>query len=115
MFSDNTSEGDKQRGRQILQIHKETMNERYLRLPVFVGRARSPVFAYLKDPVWKRIQGSKEKLLSKAGKEVLVKAVAQAIPTFFQWDALILQKKYVKQDALVELGEADTTLSIWPC
>ena len=40
------------------------------------------MFSYLKDKVWKRIQGWKEKLLSRAGKEILIKAVAQAIPTY---------------------------------
>ena len=66
----------------VLGITKETMNERYLGLPVHVGKSRSSVFGYLKDRVWQRIQGWKEKLLSRAGKEVLIKAVAQAIPTF---------------------------------
>lgn len=32
--------------------------------------------------IWKRIQGWNEKFLSWAGKEILIKAVAQAIPTF---------------------------------
>jgi hypothetical protein len=32
--------------------------------------------------VWKRIQGWKEKLLSKAGKEILIKTVVQAIPSY---------------------------------
>lgn len=36
-------------------------------------------FAFWKERLWKRIQGWKEKLLSKAGKETLIKAVAQAI------------------------------------
>jgi hypothetical protein len=40
------------------------------------------MFAYLKDRVWKKIQRWKEKLLSKAGKEISIKAVAQAIPTY---------------------------------
>ena len=46
-----------------------------------MGRSKEKTFAYLKDRVWKRIQGWKEKLLSKAEKEILIKVVAQAIPS----------------------------------
>jgi hypothetical protein len=46
-----------------------------------MGQSKSQTFSYLKDKVWKRIQGWKKKLLSKAGKDILIKAVAQGIPT----------------------------------
>jgi len=64
MISSNTDDCRKQEVMQELRITKESMNERYLGLPVHVGRSRSSVFAYLKDRIWKRIQGWKEKLLS---------------------------------------------------
>jgi hypothetical protein len=51
-------------------------------LPVYVGQLKKKAFEYLKEKIWARIQGWFEKLLSKAGKEVLIKAVAQAIPTY---------------------------------
>ena len=82
MFSTNTVGGKRREVMQALNIQKETMNERYLGLLVFVGRDKKRVFAYLKDRIWQRIQGWKEKMLSKAGKEILIKAVAQAIPTY---------------------------------
>jgi len=61
---------------------EETMNERYLGLPAHVGISISQIFKYLKDRVWQRIQGWKERFLSWAGKEILIKAIAKAIPTF---------------------------------
>jgi hypothetical protein len=51
-------------------------------LPVSVGRSKTNVFACLKERIWQHIQGWKEKLLLKAGKEIMIKAVAQAIPVF---------------------------------
>jgi hypothetical protein len=51
-------------------------------MPVHVGQCRTKVFPYLKKRIWLRIQGWKEKMLSWVGKEVLIKVVAQAIPTF---------------------------------
>jgi hypothetical protein len=63
-FSRNTSDEEKQEIKGMLDIQRETMNERYLGLPVHVGRSKTEVFAYLKDRVWNRIQGWKEFFLS---------------------------------------------------
>lgn len=65
-----------------LGVSCEGWNGKYLGLPVYVGKSRSKTFAYLKDRIWKAIQGWKEKMLSKMGKEILIKACAQAIPVF---------------------------------
>jgi hypothetical protein len=65
-----------------LGISHTTTNDRYLGLPVHIGKLRRKSFEYIKQKVWTRIQGWQEKLLSKAGKEILIKAVVQAIPTY---------------------------------
>ena len=82
MFSPNTRSDVREAVMRELSIRKETMNERYLDLPVFVGSNKSKVFAYMKERIWSRIQGWKEKILSQTGKDILIKVVAQAIPTF---------------------------------
>ena len=56
--------------------------EEYLDLPSMVGRNKRVSFEYLKQRVWKRLQGWEGKLLSQAGREVLIKSVIQAIPTY---------------------------------
>jgi hypothetical protein len=82
LFSPNTTAVKRGEVMQALDIQRETRSERYLGLPVYVGRSRTRVFGYLKERIWSRIQGWKERMLSRAGKEVMIKAVAQAIPTF---------------------------------
>ena len=47
-----------------------------------VGKNKRNTFNDFKEKLSKKLAGWKEKLLSKAGKEVLIKAVAQAIPTY---------------------------------
>ncbi len=56
--------------------------EKYLGLPAVVGRNKTQAFKGIRDRVVKRLEGWKERLLSKAGKEVLIKAVIQALPTY---------------------------------
>ena len=40
------------------------------------------MFAFVKERMWKKAHGWKEKLLSRAGKEVLMKSVLQSIPSY---------------------------------
>jgi hypothetical protein len=61
MFSGNTRDAKKGEVMQILEIQKETMNERYFGMPVYVGKSKKKVFTYLKERIWQQIQGWKEK------------------------------------------------------
>ena len=56
--------------------------ENYLGLPTLIGRSKYQAFVVLKDKVWKKLQGWKGIMLSRVGKEVLIKAVAQSLPTY---------------------------------
>uniref|UniRef100_A0A803LRS4 Reverse transcriptase n=1 Tax=Chenopodium quinoa TaxID=63459 RepID=A0A803LRS4_CHEQI len=65
-----------------LGVREVDRNEKYLGLPTIIGKSKKLIFACLKERIWKKLQGWKEKLLSRPGKEILIKAVAQAIPTY---------------------------------
>ncbi|GJN08951.1 hypothetical protein PR202_ga26913 [Eleusine coracana subsp. coracana] len=82
LFSPNTPRHVRETMKATMSITHETSGERYLGLPVSVGRFGKNTFAYLKKRIWASVQGWQEKMLSKAGKEILIKAVAQAIPTY---------------------------------
>ena len=47
-----------------------------------VGREKKKAFSRIKDQISKKKAGWKGKLLSNAGREVLIKAVTQATPTY---------------------------------
>jgi hypothetical protein len=66
----------------ILDIHNISLSEKYLGIPSDVGSSINGAFKYIKDRVWKRVQGWMEMLLSAAGNEVLIKAEAQVILTY---------------------------------
>lgn len=68
--------------RSVLGLNGEATNEKYVGLPIYIGKSKERAFQYFKDRIWQCIQSWQEKLLSKAGKEILIKAVAQAIPTY---------------------------------
>ena len=47
-----------------------------------MGRNQKASFNYIKERVWKKLQGWKQKLLSQVGREILIKVVVHAIPTY---------------------------------
>jgi hypothetical protein len=56
--------------------------EQYLGLPAMVGRAKLDTFAGILRRVQARLDGWKERLLSQAGREILLKAVIQSISAY---------------------------------
>ncbi|KAL5576996.1 hypothetical protein UlMin_018695 [Ulmus minor] len=54
----------------------------YLGLPTSFMCNKHIQFGYIRDRVLKKLQGWKEKLFSQGGKEILIKAVIHAIPTY---------------------------------
>ena len=68
--------------KELFGVREVDRHEKYLGLPTVIGRSKKMVFGVLKERVWKKLQGWKEKLLSRAGKEILLQSVIQSIPTY---------------------------------
>ena len=65
-----------------LDIREVLSYNKYLGFPCRISKSKKKAFMPLKDRVYKSINGWMGKNLSWAGREVLVKAVAQAVPTY---------------------------------
>lgn len=81
-FSRNCSALSRQVVRGTLQIDREALSEKYLGLPTAVGRITEQNFEHTVERARSRVQGWSEKKLSCVGKEVLLKTVIQALPTY---------------------------------
>jgi hypothetical protein len=81
-YSKNTGSDFREFINSSIGIAETVSYEKYLGLPAFVGRSKMRTFAGIHNRVRKKLDGWKEKLLSQAGKEVLIKAVVQSIPTY---------------------------------
>ena len=46
------------------------------------GRGKKVSFNYIKEKVWRKLQGWEGKVISQARREVLIKAIIQAVPTY---------------------------------
>lgn len=66
----------------ILEVHNDITATKYLGLPSLVGRSKKRVFGYLKEKARNKIKGWQTKPMSQGGKTVLIRNVAQAIPSY---------------------------------
>ena len=76
----------------------------YLGLQEKICGSKRQVFAFVRDRLNERINSWSAKFLSKGGKEVLLKSVAQALPTYVM-SCFILPKDIIKklQGAIAKL------------
>lgn len=81
-FSKNTRPEAKDLILTVAGIKSSQSYDKYLGLPIQLGRDRIKYFKSIIDRVRSRISNWKIKHLSQAGKEILIKAVLQAIPTY---------------------------------
>ena len=66
-----------------------------------MGRNKRNTFSDIKENSKKKLAGWKEKLLSKAGKVVLIKAMAQEIPTYTMSCFKVLGSLYVELTGMI--------------
>ena len=81
-FSLNTPSATKDEILNILGPMQDSWHKKYLGLPSLIGKSKTQVFAEIKERVGKKLAGWKEKLLSIGGREIPIKAMAQAVPTY---------------------------------
>lgn len=55
---------------------------KYMGIPTIAGKSKRSTFNYIKKKMGKKILSWRGKYLSLAGKEVLIKPVAQAVPSY---------------------------------
>ncbi|GAU48815.1 hypothetical protein TSUD_99870 [Trifolium subterraneum] len=81
-ISRNMSHAAKEDLSRILSVRLVLGTGIYLGLPSMVGRSKKAIFSFIKDRIWKRINSWRGRALSKAGKEIMIKSVLQAISSY---------------------------------
>ena len=77
--------------KEILGPMLDAQPKKYLDLPSLIGISKKQVFNEVKERVGKKLMGWKEKMLYIGGREILIKAVAQAVQTYTMGCFLLLK------------------------
>uniref|UniRef100_A0A803P6Q0 Reverse transcriptase domain-containing protein n=1 Tax=Cannabis sativa TaxID=3483 RepID=A0A803P6Q0_CANSA len=81
-FSPNIAYDEKVTICAMMGINEAGDNSFYLGLLNILGRNKTALLGFLKDRMRKKIQSWEVRFLSKAGKELLIKTVAQSLPSY---------------------------------
>lgn len=79
IFNKNTAQEIRDDVCRELEGVNEQKKGKYLGLPLMIGRSKNEVFCFIIEAVKKKVTNWKNKFLSKAGKELLVKSVINAL------------------------------------
>ena len=82
MFSSNILTDKQNEIIGMLGVDVTDGNSYNLGLPSVLGRSKRVILGFLKDHLRKRLSSWQSKLLSRAGKSMLIKTVVQALPTY---------------------------------
>ncbi|XP_010451528.1 PREDICTED: uncharacterized protein LOC104733662 [Camelina sativa] len=81
MFGKKVTSAIRDQLKSVIGISKEGGMGSYLDIPENLQGSKMKVFGYVKDRLDDRVNGWNAKLLSKGGKEIMIKSVALALPT----------------------------------
>ena len=93
-FSKNTRANIKLAVQNMLGAQVFQDYEQYLRLPMIVGKSKTNTFKGVKEKITNKVTRWKEKFISQAGREILIKTIAQAVPTYTMSIFKILKQIY---------------------
>ena len=82
MFNKNTIAVDKLMVNEVLGINRSMGNDSYLGLLLMFVRSKTKQLRSIKEKLWSRVQNWNDRLLSQAGRVVMIQSVRQTIPLY---------------------------------
>ena len=99
-FSKNTNPSTSSSILNILSYNPNPSCSIYLGLPILRGRSMRAAFQSISDSIQTKMEGWKAKTLSQAGRGVLIKVVAAAVPSYAMSTFLLPKTFYRKLDQM---------------
>ena len=82
LFGKRINANTRQAIKDVLGIHNDGGMGKYLRIPEDISGSKCKLFAFLRDNLMHRVNGWTGRWLSKGGKEVIIKSILLALPTY---------------------------------